>query len=328
MSEFGSWRGHERFHHHHHHFVPPWALDQGDFGPPAPVAPMADMDDFGCDPNTPGFRVFGQDDDDQSAPQDDDQGGQGGVLDAVAQVAQGIPDVILPPAPPAAYATPSAPYYRHRRHHYHVPEVLYIDPRFDPHDRRWDAYAWGRLSRWDQDRYRRLWAERARHFHGEEELLHQASKGTFGQWPAQNFAQVPQSPNFRYGPGGYRPRGHHHHHHPRGGAMGPQGGYPGMPQGGYPGMPQGGYPGMPQGGWQGITPGTGPMPTGAPGMQYGLPPGSYQQTCNTCNYDGQTLRCTCKDMSGNWQHTSLVTDPTGAGQGISNHNGQLVIGAY
>jgi hypothetical protein len=327
MAEFGSWRGREGFHHHHHHhFIPPWALDQGDFGPPAPVAPMADMDDFGCDPSTPGFRVFGQDDDDQSAPQDDDQGGQGGVLDAVAQVAQGIPDVILPSAaatPYPGYAVAPVPYYRHRRRHYHVPEVLYIDPRFDPHDRRWDAYAWGRLSRFDQDRYRRLWTERARHFHGEEDLLHQASKGTFGQWPAQNFAQVPQSPNFRYGPGGYRPRGghHHHHHHP---GMGPQG-YPG---GGYPGGPQG-YPGggMAQP-WQGVTPGTPPMPTGAPGMQFGLPPGSYQQTCNTCNYDGQTLRCTCKDMSGNWQHTSLVTDPTGAGQGISNHNGQLVIGAF
>lgn len=340
MSEFGSYRGQERFHHHHHHHaflpIPPWQTDGGDFGPPAPVAPMADMDDFGCDPSVPGFRVFGQDDtDDPSQPQDDDQGGQGGVLDAVAQVAQGIPDAIMPPAPPVIpipYA-PYAPPYRHRRHPHHYPEALYLDPRFDPRDRRWDAFAWGRLSRYEQDRYRRILAERARHFHGdvgtEMELLHQASKGTFGVWPnsAQNFVNVPQSPNFRYGPGGYRPRGsqggHHHHHHHQGGQamMGPQGGgYPG--QGGQGWGPQG------QGGWPGVTPGTGPMPTGAPGQQYGLPPGSYQQTCNTCNYDGQTLRCTCKDTSGNWQHTSIVTDPSGAGQGISNHNGQLAIGAY
>lgn len=49
MSEFGSYRGQERFHHHHHHHaflpIPPWQTDGGDFGPPAPVAPMADMDD-------------------------------------------------------------------------------------------------------------------------------------------------------------------------------------------------------------------------------------------------------------------------------------------
>jgi len=345
MSEFGSYRGqgfpHHRHHHHHHEFLPlpPWQTDGGDFGPPAPVSPMADMDDFGCDPGTPGFRVFGQDDtDDPFVPQDDDQGGQGGVLDAVAQVAQGIPDAIMPPAPPVIpipYAMPYAPPYRHRRHHHHYPEALYLDPRFDPRDRRWDAYAWGRLPRFEQERFRRILAERARRFHGdvgtEMELLHQASKGTFGVWPSvQNFVNVPQSPNFRYGPGGYRPRGgqgqgghhHHHHHHQGGQGWQGQGG-----QGGQGWQGQGGQGWQGQGGWPppGITPGTGPMQTGAQAPDYGLPPGSYQATCNTCNYDGQTLRCTCKDMGGNWQHTSVVTDPTGGGMGISNHNGQLVL---
>jgi len=335
MSEFGNWRDQERYHrhrHHHHQFLPlpPWQMDGGDFGPP-PIAP--DMDDFGCDSSTPGFRVFGQDDtdttDDGTYPQDDAAGGSGGVLDAVSQVAQGVADVIAPSAPPVGYP-PYSPYstlpsmypvdYYHPRHHrHHHPQPFYVDPRFDPRDRRYDVRAWRRLSHLERERFSRILADRDRRFHGEELLLHQASKGSFGNpeqlaYMFRGAQPTSQAPSYRYGPQGYRPRGgdqyphhhHHHHHHHQGGQQGY--GQQGMgPQGyGQQGYGQQGY------GQQGPQP---------------LPGGSYQQTCNTCNYDGQTLACTCQQTDGNWQHSSVQTDPTGNGMGISNHNGQLVLAA-
>jgi Putative peptidoglycan binding domain len=59
------------------------------------------------------------------------------------------------------------------------------------------------------------------------------------------------------------------------------------------------------------------------GGQGQLPPGSYQASCEQCTYDGQMLSCQCRDTSQNLQPTSMQTDAMGTG-GISNHNGQLV----
>jgi hypothetical protein len=206
MSDFG-YGGQGRHRHHHHHHHQGW----GDFGPPPPIDPLdTDGDDFGCDPLSAGFRVFGEDGDDASQPQDDADGGQGGVLDAAVQVAQGIPDMILPPAP---LPIPPFPHRHHRRHH-----ALYIDPRFDPYDRLWDARLWARLPRYEQERHRRIWAARGYRFHGEWD---QALQGAIQHVAAAQNA--PQPPWQRYSPQGYRPRGPHFDHRMQGGM------FPGFP---------------------------------------------------------------------------------------------------
>jgi hypothetical protein len=299
---YGGYGHRDRFFHRHH---------RHDWGLPPPLPPL-DLDplasavntdpDMGCDPYTPGFRVFGDDgtttadDASDDGGADDGSGGQGGVLDATTQVAQGVADMIAPSAQPERVpwvnAAPMAvpPPFYHHRHHRFAPRL--IEPRAPLS--RWE------LERIERERLRRLELERGRRrFYGEPEP-------EFGDaWGQQTLFPLNRpnpNPAFRFGPNGYRPRGPgfrhgpggyghpHHHFHPHPG-MGPQGmGPQGMGR---------------------------PMPPGQ------LPPGTYQATCQQCTYDGQTLSCMCKDTSGNLQQTSMQTDPMGSG-GVSNHNGQLV----
>jgi hypothetical protein len=281
----------EEFHrrHHHHH---PYLGELGYPAPPMDLDPIASaMDpDMGCDPSSPGFRVFGDDGDatstDNTAP-DDGSGGQGGVLDAVSQVAQGVSDMIAPSAPPEAYMPGPVPF--HHRHHRFYPRGY--DPRFLEHERL--EHERERLRRIEH--FRRLEAERRGRFFGFD---------------------LPQPPGFRYGPTGYRPRGaamdmrramqhghggygpnmHHGHHHPH------------HHRGGFPGGP-GGFPGGP----------------GQGGGNQSLPPGSYRASCQGCSYDGQTLNCQCKDFQGNFQPASVQVQQGVMGMPnlVTNNNGVL-----
>lgn len=306
------------FHHQHHHRPPPW-MDQGgggDFAPPA----LDDDSDMGCDPHLQApldathvrwlqhtlSRMqmnFGQDDGSDDAQEPDD-GSQGGVLDAVSQVASGVADMIAPSAAPEAYIPPPIPMHRHHRHHHPMDPLAY--------------QLYGRMY-YSLSAYERAHLERERIARLEHER-HYGRGGRGGRWhgdfgqamytapPAYPQAQT-QPPAARYGQGGYRPRGQGRFNQGGGGGHGYGHGHGGHGHGHHRGHGGGGYQGggMQQGG---------PQP---------LPPGSYQQSCSGCTFDGNTLSCTCTDTDGHNQPTSLMI-PVANNQGISNHAGVLVLG--
>ena len=61
---------------------------------------------------------------------------------------------------------------------------------------------------------------------------------------------------------------------------------------------------------------------GAACLAQGIPPGSYQQTCNNVSVNGDTLTANCQDSSGNWRSAQLPGFQRCAGE-ITNDNGAL-----
>ncbi len=66
-----------------------------------------------------------------------------------------------------------------------------------------------------------------------------------------------------------------------------------------------------------------------------LPPGSYQGSCNSCQYDGTTLRCNCKasehgcgvfSMGQCWNWSSIIVPACPGNQHVFNRGGTLTCG--
>jgi hypothetical protein len=88
--------------------------------------------------------------------------------------------------------------------------------------------------------------------------------------------------------------GGHHHHHPNGNAYGYYGNRNGGNDNGYG------------------------------GNGYGLPPGSYQQSCNNARMNGSTLSASCTATNGQYINSSLdVRRCQSRGTDIANRNGYL-----
>ena len=91
--------------------------------------------------------------------------------------------------------------------------------------------------------------------------------------------------------------GHHHHHHPNGNAYGYYGNRNGDGNNGYGN--NGGY-------------------------GYGLPPGSYQQSCTNARMSGSTLSAACTATNGSYISSSIdVRRCQSRGTDIANRNGYL-----
>jgi hypothetical protein len=68
-------------------------------------------------------------------------------------------------------------------------------------------------------------------------------------------------------------------------------------------------------------PGWGPSPPPPPPPSFGLPNGSYLNSCEQCNFDGRTLSCYCRGMRGYEAGTSIGASCCRSP--IDNVNGQL-----
>jgi len=64
-----------------------------------------------------------------------------------------------------------------------------------------------------------------------------------------------------------------------------------------------------------------PSPLPPPQEVRGLPQGSYQQTCQDCHLQGNSLRCKCQTEDGNWQKSSISLRD--CRDSISNQNAVL-----
>jgi major membrane immunogen (membrane-anchored lipoprotein) len=61
--------------------------------------------------------------------------------------------------------------------------------------------------------------------------------------------------------------------------------------------------------------------TASSGMQGGLPPGDYQQSCRDIRSNGSQLIATCRKQDGSWRNTSL--DTVSCRGNVVNDDGQL-----
>lgn len=98
-------------------------------------------------------------------------------------------------------------------------------------------------------------------------------------------------------------RGRNHekrHHHPKGNAYGYYNNGPGSRNGGYN---NGGY--------------------NNGGYGYGLPGGTYQQSCTNARMNGSVLSASCTAVNGNWINSSLDVRRCSQGNDIYNRNGYL-----